>query len=610
MVEGGKGGLRPERAVAFVVARLNSSRLPEKHLRRIGGKTLLGWVIHNLRSCQELAGIVIATVAGPCNEPLRAYAQEEGLSCYWYEGDPDQVTTRLRRAAEDFAAEICVLVSGDCPLINGPALDQLIRQFRLEPRGDYISVPPDARGRKAVLEGVDVARLRAWQLADDLSVTPELKEHQFPVIRLHPERFREVAAKVPPDLYGAPQRLSVDTFADLEFMNTVYKTLTTQGRPFALPQVLQLLQDEPEIGRLNAHVHQRRLIENLHRVLCVVDAGPGFGYGHLVRSQELALQIVERLSWPVTFLVDDTAAAGMLAERGLPVAWGAWERPARPAPPGRRVQTVAELLPRHDLLLLDIFLREVPSGWRERLGAPARVIILDKSEAWTQEADLIIVPGVTASAKVEAWRHNAATPWRPALNSGPAILAGLEFTILRREIRRLEPLSRDKDLDILAYLHRPEEREAVTNFIARHNLRGHVIRGFEPDFPQMLARSRILVSGFGYSFYEALALGTYPVTWPFTPTHLQEAQLFYARLGLPPVLIQAETDLPDILPVLAAEWKTGLALRDGTPAIVQEIFNLLQPRLDCQPRLGLQDQEAAGNRDAQAAAGLNGGTWR
>ena len=241
------------------------------------------------------------------------------------------------------------------------------------------------------------------------------------------------------------------------------------------------------------------------------------------------MQIVERLSWPVTFLVDDAAAARLLAERGLPVAWGAWGRPARPAPSGRLEQTVAELLPRHGLLLLDISLREVPAGWRERLGAATPVIILDKSEEWTEEGDLIIFPGVTAPAKEEARRCKSAAHLKMPLNSGPAILSGLEFAILRREIRRMAPLSRDKDLDILAYLHRPEEREAVMKFIARHNLQGHIIRGFEPDFPRLLARSRLLVSGFGHSFYEALALQTYPVAWPYSPAHRQEAQLFYPR---------------------------------------------------------------------------------
>ncbi|MEW6386292.1 MAG: NTP transferase domain-containing protein [Thermodesulfobacteriota bacterium] len=573
---GHQPGLSQERAVAFVVARLNSSRLPEKHLRRIGDRSLLDWVIDHLRGSRELAEIVIATVAEPCNEPLKAYAERAGLACYWYEGDPDQVTTRLRRAAEDLDAEICVLVSGDCPLISGPALDHLIRQLRREPAGDYILVPPDEEGREAVLEGLNVARRRAWQLADDLSDTPELKEHQFPVIRLHPEMFQGVAAKVPPDLYGPRHRLSVDTYADLEFMNRVYEILTAQSRPFALPEVLQLLQEEPVLSRINAHVSQRQLKEIIHPVLYVADAGPGFGYGHLIRSQELALQLVERLSWPVTFLVDDPVAARLLKDRGLPVAWGALARTARPAPAGLREKTVAELLLRHDLLLLDIAPREVPAGWRQELGTAAPVIILDKSGEWAKAGNLIIFPGVTGPAREPARSGKPGSPVKGGTDAGPEILSGLEYVILRRDIRQMIPRSRDKDLDLLVYLHRPEQWEAVRSFINQHRLQGYIIGGFEPDFPQLLARARFLLSGFGYSFYEALALGTYPVTWPYSPAHQEEARRFYARLGLPPVIIETEADLPKILPLLSGEERREISLEDGTPALVQAIFGLME----------------------------------
>ncbi|MBW2097104.1 MAG: hypothetical protein JRI80_19795, partial [Deltaproteobacteria bacterium] len=52
-----------ERAVAFVVVRLSSSRLPEKQFRLIGDRSILQWIIDELRICKELDEIVIATVA-------------------------------------------------------------------------------------------------------------------------------------------------------------------------------------------------------------------------------------------------------------------------------------------------------------------------------------------------------------------------------------------------------------------------------------------------------------------------------------------------------------------------------------------------------------------
>lgn len=44
------------------------------------------------------------------------------------------------------------------------------------------SVGQGTSGQVSALEGVFVAKKEAWQLADDLSDSPELKEHMFPVM--------------------------------------------------------------------------------------------------------------------------------------------------------------------------------------------------------------------------------------------------------------------------------------------------------------------------------------------------------------------------------------------------------------------------------------------
>jgi len=566
---------RKERAVAFVVARLNSSRLPHKHFRGIGGKPLLSWIISRLRQCREVEETVIATVAEPVNQSLLDFARQEQVGCFWYEGKVDEVTTRLRKAAEHFQADLCVLISGDCPLISPVAIDSMIRKLRHHPEGEVIRIPRDQHGQPAALEGVGVARLRAWQRADDLSDRPELKEHLFPIIRLRPELFQAVSCPMPAKLYAPPHRLSVDTFADLEFMNRVWEVLTTQGKPFALPEVLELLQERPELRRLNAHVHQRGLKEAVHPVLFLVDAGSRFGYGHLIRCQELGLQVVERLGWPVTFLVDDQRAVQLLRERGLPVVWGAWERPPQPAPNGQSDADIQDLTTRHHLLVVDISPREVTPGWRQRLASHAPVVVLDRAQEWSREADVIVFPGVTAPETTTGENFFGSNPRERENSHHVQIFAGLDHVILRREIRELASESLPKELDILAYLHHPHQRELLKSFAAHHNFKIHLINGFDPDFPRLLAESKIFISGFGYSFYEALALQTYPVTLPYSPLHREEAQLFYRRLGITPAIVGEDGTMDRFSPLWYTENNLKVAIPDGTANIVKVISDLL-----------------------------------
>ncbi len=543
-----------EKSVAFIVARLSSSRLPAKHFLKIGPMPLIDWILEELRRCTELDQIVLATVAEQENIPLKEWAEKRGIPCYWYEGDVNHVTTRLRQAAEDSGADICVLVSGDCPLIYAPAIDSLIRQLRHHPEADVISATNDHCHKRLQIQGIGVARTRAWQLADDLSTLPELKEHHFPVIDQRPDLFRRQECELPHDTYASIEhRLSVDTWADMEFMNALYQATGEAGRKFSLPGALRTMEERPDIMDINAHVHQMAVGEKRRKVLMIVDAGNGYGYGHLMRSRELALQITERLGWPVTFIVGDKRAKELLAEVGI------------------RSRAMHEhdsaYLQRFDLIIIDRFSRHLPEpGWREWYPQDSRVVVLDSLQEWTQEADLIVIPGVTYD---ENRRFDT--------GKGPEVLEGIDYVILRREIRRLQKEAVPKTIDMLAYLHLPEQQAAVAQLRDQRDYSLHIIQGYEPAFPELLASSRIFLSGFGYSFYEALALGAFPVTWPLSDIHRTDAKKFYRRLGLPLCIVDDSHDIDEVIRSKTYDKKLGLNIEDGTPRIIHSMVSLFLP---------------------------------
>ncbi len=561
-------GMSKERAVAFVVVRLSSSRLPGKQFRLIGDRSILQWIIDELRTCKELDQIVIATVAEKENEPLRDFAREQDLSCFWYEGEVDHVTTRLRKAAEEFNADICVLVSGDCPLIHGPSIDHLIREARQHHDANVIKVEKDDQGNLPALEGIGVARKKAWQRADDLSDRPELKEHQFPIIGKRPDLFKTHICRLSKDLYNPfHHRLSVDTWADLEFMNAIYDSLHAVNRPFSLPAALDLLKKNPSLLEINRHVHQMGVGEERKRVLMVVDAGNGYGYGHLMRSRELAMQITERLGWPVAFSVEDEEARRLLDESGIRTINRALSSKLKAG--GRAnedtfpILQIPKSLLSFDVVILEVYhRRDLGTGWRQALPQNSRVVVLDHPGDWTKEADLVVIPGVTYNELIRTQKEGH-----------PRVVAGRQYVILRREIRRLQGMHIKKDLDLLAYLYFPDQKKAVQNVASRNGFKIHVIEEFDSDFPGMLARSRIFLSGFGYSFYEALALGAYPITLPLSDAHKRDARKFYDRLGIPSGVLESVEEIEDAVNNMAHQENKfeNLRIEDGTPRIVEEI---------------------------------------
>jgi len=95
---------------------------------------------------------------------------------------------------------------------------------------------------------------------------------------------------------------------------------------------------------------------------------------------------------------------------------------------------------------------------------------------------------------------------------------------------------------------------------------------FSGDYLEHLASSHVFLSGYGQSFYEAATLGTYPVVWPLSQIHLDDALVFYDSLGIGKKVVTCEEELAGVIaPLLAGRGDPLPPLRDGTPKIVETL---------------------------------------
>ncbi len=308
------------KTVAFIVARLSSSRFPSKQLRTIGDRSLLAWCLDNLKKAQSIDSIVLATPAEENNRPLQRFAEENNIEFFWYEGHPNEVTTRLCKAAEKFTADICVLISGDCPLIDGQSIDQMISLFKSHPDKDYITLENDKDKQPCLLQGVSVARSSAWYRAEKLSTTPELKEHHFPIIYRDKLNFSPLICLLDRPVYGQFHRLSVDTYADYTFFLRVYDQLSLHKKSFNLENVVTLLQENPALKQINRHVYQRKVIEVIPNLLFIApqtQSEHNQGDHYQKRNIETALAIIESRGWPVHFVTNDHSLRQELEDKGI-----------------------------------------------------------------------------------------------------------------------------------------------------------------------------------------------------------------------------------------------------------------------------------------------------
>jgi len=308
------------RVVAVIQARMGSTRLPGKVLKLIAGKPLIWHIVHRLKGCHLIEDIAVATSVNPADEAIVEWCNSEGVAVV--RGPEDNVLARFAAAAEKLDADIIVRVSSDAPFIDAGFVDHLIATL-IEQDGDYVLLE---EGASCAHEGVDPFSRRALdKLMMDAATDPVAQEHVTGYFKLHPDFAKIVRAAPYPPLAKKGGRLTIDTPDDLAFIEEVHARLAAQAGEASLSDLLLLLEREPDLNRINAHVKQKPIAVAAGQraggvALIRCDGGGAFGYGHVKRMVSLARALRDREGIGAVFALNGTEdAAAPIRRAGFQV---------------------------------------------------------------------------------------------------------------------------------------------------------------------------------------------------------------------------------------------------------------------------------------------------
>ena len=299
------------RVVAIVQARMGSTRLPGKVLRPIAGKPLLWHVVHRLRRCRTVEAIVIATSTNPRDDAILNFCRDERIDAI--RGPEDNVLARFALAAERSGAGVIVRVSADAPLLDAAFIDHLVEEL-IAKDGDYVLIEP---GTLCAHDGVDPFSRRALnKLLSEAAQDPVAREHVTGYFKLHPEFVRIVHAAPFAPLAGKTARLTIDTPDDLAFIETLHERLNVKAGEASLSDLLLLLEREPHLAQMNAHVRQKKLESEGGLALIRCDGGGMLGFGHVKRCLTLARALRDREGLGVLFALNGEEDAAETIRQG------------------------------------------------------------------------------------------------------------------------------------------------------------------------------------------------------------------------------------------------------------------------------------------------------
>ena len=200
---------------------------------------------------QGCDGLVLATSANAENAPLVELAKGMGVSCY--RGDEDDVLRRYIDCAKHVGAQHVVRVTGDNPLTDVATIERLVALHRAE-NADYTYVPGDA-----LLMGIlaEVISLRALERSWNRGEPRHRSELMTLYIKENPRQFRIRTLELAPELYRPAYRLTVDEPADVQLMQAIFDRLDAPGTVVETREAIALLDREPDLARINAHLQHK-----------------------------------------------------------------------------------------------------------------------------------------------------------------------------------------------------------------------------------------------------------------------------------------------------------------------------------------------------------------
>jgi len=206
--------------------------------------------LERIAAIQHSVQLVVATSQQPEDDMILKACQEREYACM--RGNLNDLLDRHYQIAKYLKADTVIKIPSDCPLIDTDVIDQTI-SFYLENINKYDFVSnlhpatfPD--GNDVEIMTFDCLE-RTWHEA-----TKQLeREHTTPYIWENSDKFK--CANVPWETgldYSMSHRFTLDYKEDLDFIRAVYEKLYPRNPNFSLSDILELLDEHPEIYEINA----------------------------------------------------------------------------------------------------------------------------------------------------------------------------------------------------------------------------------------------------------------------------------------------------------------------------------------------------------------------
>lgn len=226
----------------IIQARMNSSRLPGKVMKKIKNKPMLDLVLEQIKFSKMIKKIVVATTYSKNDDLIFEHMKTKKIKVF--RGKSKDVLDRYFQCAKKFQMDTIVRITSDCPLIDPNIVDLVIKEF-VKGKFDYIS----NNKPRTFPYGMDVevfsfeALEKAWREAS----LPSEREHVTPYIYKNYKKFKTKNIKQKRNF--SKIRITVDRENDLELIKKIINKI--KSNPILLEDIIKLYSKNKKLFEIN-----------------------------------------------------------------------------------------------------------------------------------------------------------------------------------------------------------------------------------------------------------------------------------------------------------------------------------------------------------------------
>ena len=224
--------------------------MPGKVLKELAGIPSLVHIFNILRATNSIDDFAVLTTSLSEDDAIEDVCKKNSVKVF--RGSVHDVLDRFRIAAEILKPQRIIRVTGDDPLMDPEIIDKVVDEHQ-SGEYDYSSnIVTRTYPRGMDTEVIEYGALeKSWRTTSD----KDDREHVTLYIRRHPELFKIHSVEQDGKSYS-DLRLCLDTEEDSKLITKIYTELY-QNRPIKLDEVISLLENNPELKKINSGIRQK-----------------------------------------------------------------------------------------------------------------------------------------------------------------------------------------------------------------------------------------------------------------------------------------------------------------------------------------------------------------